>query len=365
MLICSGMRRKSGNHEQIGGSERGGSDRLSGAGPAQRRAVHPYRDDGGRDALVAERRAKERELADADRAAERRDRLKKELAVIDHELQTRSSPLLDAIAITTRCHARWDDMRGDDVVRRCGRCHRDVHDLSKMTEKEIEALFARIGPTACVRLRRRPDGRVVTADCPVEPPTLLARGAKMVAAGMLFGATAGISATVMQPEVVAPVLPDEEPPDARAAAERLPVADVPAPDVKVNALRSVPEPGENEPAEHEDVEPDVGRYIRWIAPQAWEIDRALFEGGHLPDRVTSYRVVPSDSGFRVYGVRRASVFGRLGLQNGDVIASVNGIPLDHSAGLMEAYDQLRDADAFFVRILRRGEEHLHVYRIKP
>src|SRR5690606_27709093 len=83
MLICSGMRRKSGNHEQIGGSERGGSDRLSGAGPAQRRAVHPYRDDGGRDALVAERRAKERELADADRAAERRDRLKKELAVID------------------------------------------------------------------------------------------------------------------------------------------------------------------------------------------------------------------------------------------------------------------------------------------
>jgi hypothetical protein len=36
------------------------------------------------------------------------------------------------------CDARWDEMVGDDRVRHCGSCARDVYDVSAMCEREAE-----------------------------------------------------------------------------------------------------------------------------------------------------------------------------------------------------------------------------------
>jgi len=55
-------------------------------------------------------------------------------------------------------------MPGDDRVRTCGDCRKRVYNLAAMTRAEAEALIAsRENP--CVRLYRRSDGTVVTADC--------------------------------------------------------------------------------------------------------------------------------------------------------------------------------------------------------
>jgi hypothetical protein len=74
---------------------------------------------------------------------------------------------LDAITIATPCDIPWGEMRGDDRFRFCGQCRRQVFDLSAMTTAEAKELLGDPGNLPCVRLYRRPDGRVMTADCPV------------------------------------------------------------------------------------------------------------------------------------------------------------------------------------------------------
>ena len=57
-------------------------------------------------------------------------------------------------------------MRGDDRVRHCGTCNKNVYNLSAMAEQEAAALVARHkGGDLCVRFYRRADGTVMTSNC--------------------------------------------------------------------------------------------------------------------------------------------------------------------------------------------------------
>jgi len=79
----------------------------------------------------------------------------------------RSAFSVDDIRIATPCHASWDEMHGDDRVRFCGSCRKNVYTLDGMSKREIRTLFEETEGRACVRLYRREDGTVLTADCPV------------------------------------------------------------------------------------------------------------------------------------------------------------------------------------------------------
>ena len=61
--------------------------------------------------------------------------------------------------------------------------------------------------------------------------------------------------------------------------------------------------------------------------------------------------------------RRDSALARLGIANGDTLLDVNGYPLGEPDRVLEAYTRLRGSDTLFVRLERRGEERVHVYRI--
>jgi hypothetical protein len=87
---------------------------------------------------------------------------------------THSLPLLQNVQIASPCHARWEEMSGDERTRRCAECNLSVHNLSAMTQQEAEALlrpyFDDSGSPQgriCARIYRRSDGTVLTADCPV------------------------------------------------------------------------------------------------------------------------------------------------------------------------------------------------------
>lgn len=54
-------------------------------------------------------------------------------------------------------------MIGGDDIRYCGRCRKNVYNLSEMTEAQVQELVQ--GP-ACVRFYARADGTVVTSKCP-------------------------------------------------------------------------------------------------------------------------------------------------------------------------------------------------------
>jgi hypothetical protein len=77
-------------------------------------------------------------------------------------------PLLDRISIASPCSARWEDMVGDDRVRRCADCNLNVHNLSAMTRPEAEAVLAKLAEgRLCAQFVRRADGTILTQDCPV------------------------------------------------------------------------------------------------------------------------------------------------------------------------------------------------------
>ncbi len=75
--------------------------------------------------------------------------------------------ILDGIRVASPCPASWEAMQGDDRIRFCSECRKDVYNLSVMTIVEASALIAEREGQLCARLYRRADGTVLTADCPV------------------------------------------------------------------------------------------------------------------------------------------------------------------------------------------------------
>jgi hypothetical protein len=116
---------------------------------------------------------------------------------------TLSLDVLDTVRIASPCPMRWEDLesRGDgaDRVRHCGVCNLHVYNLSNMTRDEAEAVVRSREPGArfCAGMYRKPDGSILTRDCPVGRAMLRRRAALVVVrvaaavAGML---TAGIFA---------------------------------------------------------------------------------------------------------------------------------------------------------------------------
>lgn len=91
------------------------------------------------------------------------DRLRKEL----HARAPHRLPVLDAVRVASPCNESWDAMVGDEHSRFCGRCEKSVYNLSSMTRAAAEALIVAREGKLCVRYYSRPDGTMLTADCPV------------------------------------------------------------------------------------------------------------------------------------------------------------------------------------------------------
>ena len=49
--------------------------------------------------------------------------------------------LLSQIRIASPCHADWDEMTGDDHVRFCGHCEKNVYNLSALTSEQAFSLI--------------------------------------------------------------------------------------------------------------------------------------------------------------------------------------------------------------------------------
>jgi hypothetical protein len=96
-------------------------------------------------------------------------------------------PQLDQISIASPCHEAWSNMQGDERSRLCGQCRKHVYNFAEMTRHEIEALVIAKEGTLCARFYRRPDGTLLTRDCPVGIHDLRRR---------LWRAAVGIAATV-------------------------------------------------------------------------------------------------------------------------------------------------------------------------
>jgi hypothetical protein len=69
---------------------------------------------------------------------------------------------LDSIEVKTPCLQSWEEMRGNEQIRFCDHCAKDVNNLSEMTRKQARKIVAQSNGGICVRYIRRPDGRIQT-----------------------------------------------------------------------------------------------------------------------------------------------------------------------------------------------------------
>lgn len=71
------------------------------------------------------------------------------------------------VKVAAPCSADWDGMVGNERVRFCGQCSRNVFNLSSMSKAEAENLIEHTEGRLCIRFYRREDGTVLTDNCPV------------------------------------------------------------------------------------------------------------------------------------------------------------------------------------------------------
>jgi hypothetical protein len=78
-------------------------------------------------------------------------------------------PSLPRIVIPIACAADWNTMRAietDGRARLCPTCDTPVYDSRSMTRGELYRLIVKHeGSLPCLRLRRRPDGTIITGSC--------------------------------------------------------------------------------------------------------------------------------------------------------------------------------------------------------
>lgn len=77
---------------------------------------------------------------------------------------SRKTSKLQTLRIPKPCSTDWENMTGDDRIRFCDQCNKQVFHLSAMTERQAEAIIAATRSNLCVRITTRKDGSVVTTE---------------------------------------------------------------------------------------------------------------------------------------------------------------------------------------------------------
>jgi hypothetical protein len=81
-------------------------------------------------------------------------------------------------------------MAGDDRVRHCAECNRNVYNFAELTRAEIDELVATSEGRLCARLYRRADGTMITKDCPVGLQIKVRRISRVAGAALSAALTA-------------------------------------------------------------------------------------------------------------------------------------------------------------------------------
>jgi general secretion pathway protein C len=115
---------------------------------------------------------------------------------------------------------------------------------------------------------------------------------------------------------------------------------------------------------------DINKGVRCNGSNC-EIDRPLIDKllANTTMLATAARFVPSikdgkPNGFKLYAIRPNSIFGKIGLQNGDTVKSINGMEMSSPDQALGVYSKVRSASHLTVSVERRGETTTLDYTIR-
>ena len=117
--------------------------------------------------------------------------------------------------------------------------------------------------------------------------------------------------------------------------------------------------------------PEIATKIRRVSATEFVVERSAVDRimADYAALVRGSRIRPQKqdgalSGFRIDRIDQHTLLGRLGLQKGDQVQSINGFPLTSSDKALRAYASLRTASELRVRLVRGGKPMTIDYRIR-
>jgi general secretion pathway protein C len=116
---------------------------------------------------------------------------------------------------------------------------------------------------------------------------------------------------------------------------------------------------------------EMDKGIKKLGEHAYEIQRQTLESvlGNMNLLSRSARIVPEirdgkAAGFRLYSVRPDGPFAKIGMQNGDVISSINGLEITSPEKALEVYAKLKSASHLSLGLERNGQKVTKDYTIR-
>ncbi len=116
---------------------------------------------------------------------------------------------------------------------------------------------------------------------------------------------------------------------------------------------------------------EMDRGIKKTGEHSYEIQRGTLESvlGNMSLLSRSARIVPEmrdgkAAGFRLYAVKPDGPFAKIGMQNGDVISSINGLEITSPEKALEVYAKLKSASHLSLGMETNGKKVTKDYNIR-
>jgi general secretion pathway protein C len=124
-------------------------------------------------------------------------------------------------------------------------------------------------------------------------------------------------------------------------------------------------------APQDDFSAQMAKGIKKTGEHSYDIQRSTLESvlGNMSLLSRSARIVPEirdgkAAGFRLYSVRPDGPFALIGMQNGDVISSINGLEITSPEKALEVYAKLKSASHLSLGLERNGQKVTKDYSIR-
>jgi general secretion pathway protein C len=138
--------------------------------------------------------------------------------------------------------------------------------------------------------------------------------------------------------------------------------------------RPAPAPGAPAAAPAAPADPfaaELDKGIKKTGPNSFEVQHSTLDAllGNMGALSRAARIVPETRdgksiGFRLFSIKPDGPFGKIGLQNGDVISAINGLEMTSPDKALEVYTKLKTANHLSVGLERNGQKITEDYNIR-
>lgn len=111
--------------------------------------------------------------------------------------------------------------------------------------------------------------------------------------------------------------------------------------------------------------------VKMVSEDQFVVDRSEVDNAleNMSQLFTQIRAVPhfeggESTGFRLFAIRRGSLFDKIGLKNGDIIRNINGQPMNDPTKALALLEELRNVSDLTVQVTRNRQDKTLSYSVQ-